>query len=73
MSRNKGYEQRKRARILNNNYITKVLNKVETGEIPITRGSMSIVNILHDDWCAKLKGDEFECNCDPDVEMGATL
>jgi hypothetical protein len=53
--------------------MTKVLNKMETGEIPITRGSVSIVNILHDDWCAKLKGDEFECNCDPDVQMGATL
>ncbi|MGA8025360.1 MAG: hypothetical protein WCC18_19090 [Candidatus Acidiferrales bacterium] len=73
MSGNKSYEQRKRERILNGNYMTKVLNKVETGEIPITRGSMSIVNILHDDFCNKLKGDEFECNCDPDVEMGAAL
>ena len=69
MSRNKSYEQRKRERMQNGNYMTKVLDKVATGEIHSGRGTASIVNIFHDDWCAKLKGDEFECNCEPEVRL----
>lgn len=69
MSRN---NDKKRMKMWNANYMEKVFAKMSAGEIPSAAGSASIVNILHDDWCAKLTKNG-ECNCDPEVQLGAVL
>lgn len=32
------------------------------------RGTLTVTDIRHDDWCARLQGTGV-CNCDPDVRL----
>jgi hypothetical protein len=32
----------------------------------VRRGAVTITDVLHDDWCAKLNGGAL-CNCDPEI------
>lgn len=44
----------------------KILALMNSGAIPVTAGSVKHYSVMHDSWCAKLKGTG-ACNCDPDV------
>ena len=50
------------------NYIRKIERLQAEGKLPTTVGLHEITT-LHDEWCRFLKGGE--CNCDPDIRMGA--
>jgi hypothetical protein len=47
------------------NYHEKLIQLHEQGQIP--SGSLTEVDICHDDWCAIYKGGY--CNCDPDINL----
>jgi hypothetical protein len=47
------------------NYYKKLMQLHERGELPA--GSLSEVDVCHDDWCAVHAGDY--CNCDPDIKL----
>jgi hypothetical protein len=47
------------------NYYQKLIQLHEQGQIPL--GSLTEVDICHDDWCAIYQGGY--CNCDPDINL----
>jgi len=49
-----------------NNYLPKVLARVPDLKL----GTVNVVHVRHDDWCAFLNG-QGECDCDPDIEIEA--
>src|SRR5262249_24470123 len=49
------------------NYYAKLVKLQEQGKLPA--GSLTEVDIAHDDWCATCKGGY--CDCDPDITLRA--
>jgi hypothetical protein len=66
MSRNKSYDQQKRSRN-EKGYIGRVFEMLQTGELPMQPGTVTMLNVQHDVWCDKLK--DGECNCSPDFVL----
>lgn len=50
------------------NHVAKMLKLIAEGTFNPKPGTVSGISILHDDWCAALKGTG-PCNCDPDVVL----
>lgn len=49
------------------NWVTKIKRLMEIGLISLTSGSISDLEIRHDDWC-RIHADGL-CNCDPEIEV----
>ena len=52
------------------NYEKKLFRLVEEGKIPV--GDVSLIDVLHDDWCLKItRGGG--CNCNPDIRLNGKV
>jgi len=48
-------------------YVERIVEAARAGAIK--PGEARVVRVMHDDWCALLKG-KGQCNCNPDIELG---
>ncbi len=58
-------KKRKSARPQGGNYVSKVKELVPGLREMLSPGSLTLVTVLHDDWCGHFRG--LPCNCDPDT------
>lgn len=49
------------------NWVPKLKKAAKANGVPLTE-AVSLADIRHDEWCARLKG-EGPCDCDPDVRL----
>ena len=47
-------------------YLKKILQRISSKQL--VPGTISMIRVYHDDWCAIYKGNP--CNCNPDIDMG---
>lgn len=47
-------------------YLEQILNLHRAGVVK--QGDISLIQVLHDDWCSMLTGGA-ECNCNPEVRV----
>lgn len=55
---------KKRKAVKVSNYLTALVEMQQQGDFP--PGTLTMVNVFHDDWCCFLKGST--CNCKPDFK-----
>lgn len=56
---------RRTRRYVQQPYVRKQLQAIADGTLPLAPGTITVVSVLHDDWCPKLAGGD--CRCDPDL------
>jgi hypothetical protein len=49
------------------NHVKKLKRFIASGRILVMAGTVSLVDVAHDDWCRIFKGKR--CNCDPEIRV----
>ena len=65
MKKGKKRKLRKNTGPQGGNYVNKVMESVPGLREMLSPGSLTLVTVLHDDWCGHFRG--LPCDCDPDT------